>query len=474
MKNIKNNIQILVFAAIAFIVSSCSMDDIQPINQLVSENAIRDEASAQQVLNGVYDLGREFDVSGFPIYVAAYGNEGVINGFLSGGSTPYNTNNIPVTNRYLTNLYNGLYKIVNQTNFLIEELEAGKAVGIEEDRKNIIISEAKFQRALTNFYLLRYFGQFYDLNSNFGIVLSTNFSTELESKPRGTVKEAYDLIAADLEFAAQNGPKSIEHFYSGSTAARALLSKVELYRGNYDIAASLALEVINNTDGYSLESNYQNIFINKSNSSEVLFAPFTGPGAEGGTQMSQVNRTTYSETLRSIADNQVGTGSDGSLSGVGSGYDARFSYAYSGATKGVKSNGKYPYNDFTNSENNTLYHLRLGEIYLVHAEAEARRTGGDLATVALGSLNTIRNRAGATDKVFTDKATLLEDIRQEKLLELFFENGEPYYDLVRYDQLGDISAAAIKPTLTTKDKFIFPYTTTAITGNNALIQNPGY
>lgn len=473
MKTYNNIFKSILCFSFVVMATSCSIDDIKPINQLTEENAIRDTKSAQTILNGVYDLGREFDVSNFPLYLAGYGNEGRILSNGLSGSNGYNTNEVPVENRYLTNLYNGLYKIINLSNFLIQELEAGKAVGISEEAKVEMISQAKFQRAFTYFNLLRYFGQFYDVNSNYGVVIRTEFANELTAQSRNSVQDVYTLIQSDLQFASENGPQYIDHFYSGSLAAKALLAKVELYLGNYDTAAVLAEEVINNGEGYALEADYNSIFQNSFNSSEVIWAPFTGSGAEGGTQMDLIARTSYSENLRALADAQVGLADDGELTEEGSGYDPRFSFAYSDVTQGQNQQGKYPFGSLAGSQNNTIYHLRLGEIYLIHAEAEARRAGGDL-DAALESLNTIRLRAGVDEKTLSDKASLLEDIRQEKLLELFFENGEPWFDVVRYDVLGNLNASDVKPTLTSIDKFILPMTSQVMIGNNNIVQNPGY
>lgn len=470
MKLYNKTIKIIACITLALVSVSCSIDDIKPQNQLTEENAIRDTESAQKVLNGVYDLGREFDVSNFPLYLAGYGNEGLITGGLS-GAQGYNTNAVPVDNRFLSNLYNGFYKIINLSNFLIQELEAGSAVGITDQRKAEMISEAKFQRAHTYFRLLRYFGQFYNINSEFGVVVRSEFATEIVAQPRNSVQEVYDFIQADLQFAAENGPEGVAHFYSGKTASKALLAKVELYLGNYGTAATLAQEVINNTDGYALEANYADIFNNSFNSSEVLFAPFSGVGNENGSNMDLINQTIYSENLRALSDAQVGTDSDGDLTGTGANYDPRFSYAYSDATQGPNTQGKYPFLD--NGQDNTIFHLRLGEVYLIHAEAEARRPGGSLDD-ALGSLNAIRLRAGVTAKSLVDLPTLLEDIRQEKLLELFFENAEPWFDVVRYDAIGDFDATSIKATLTNENQFILPIPLQVRAGNNAINQNPGY
>lgn len=458
--------------AVLLIASSCSIDDVKPFYQLTEDNVIRDEESAQQVLNGVYDLGREFDLSAFPLYLAAYGNEGLITGQLNGGNG-FNTNEVPVINPVLGNLYNGHYKIINSSNFLIRGLENGDAIGISDTRRDEMISEAKFQRAFAYFNLLRYFGQFYDLSSSYGVVVRSEFSTELVSQPRNTVQEVYNFIKEDLEYAAANGPTFIEHFYSGSLAAKALLSKVELYMGNYGVAATLANDVINNAEGYALEEQYADIFTNSFNSSEVIFAPFSGPIPEGGSNMDLINRTTYSGNLINTADAQVGGANDGDLTGAGTNYDPRFGFAYSDDTQGPNNQGKYPFGNTTNSQRNTLYHLRLAEIYLVHAEAEARRPGGILLD-ALASLNVLRNRVSVTPKELSNTATLLEDIRQEKLLELFFENGESWFDMVRFDTLGNLDASSVKASIVSDNQFILPIPSNVITGNPNVVQNPGY
>jgi hypothetical protein len=204
----------------------------------------------------------------------------------------------------------------------------------------------------------------------------------------------------------------------------------------------------------------------------VLFAPYSGPGAEGGSNMDLVKNTTYSEYLRSLADAQVGGPEDGDLFGAGSNYDPRFSFAYSEETKGVNMQAKYPFASQISSSGNTIYHLRLAEIYLIHAEAVVRSNGDPL--IALGSLNAIRLRAGVDAKEYVDDATLLEDIRKEKLLELFFENGEPLFDLVRYDVLGNIETSAVKPTLISENQFVLPLPADVLIGNTNLVQNPGY
>lgn len=458
----------IVFLFLIALVTSCSIEDVKPINQLTEENVIRDAESAQYLLNGIYDTWRDFDISFFPLHLAALGIEGQIVGGTK-GDRGFNANQVPVENPYLSSIYNTLYKIINEANFLIDQLEAGAAEGISEEEKDRIISEAKFNRGFAYFKLLKYFGQFYDLGSPYGVVIRTEFATGIEAKPRNSVQEVYDLIVADLEFAVLNGPTAVPHYYGGSLASKALLAKVKLYMGEYAAAAGLAKEVINNNQGYALESQYSDIFFNTYNSPEALFVLYHSVD-EGGSQMGQVSRTDFSINLETIANLQVD--GEGDLTGTGQGYDPRFSYAYAAATEGPNQMGKYPFRSFGSVEN-TNFHLRLAEVYLIYAEAVARMDGGDL-TAALDALNTIRLRAGVMPKELSTKEQLLEDIRKEKLLELFFENGESWFDLVRYHILGDVNAFEIKPTLTSTDQFILPIPLKVLTANNELEPNPGY
>lgn len=465
MKNIQIKIALLFLIALG---TSCSIENVKPINQLTEDNVIRDAESAQYVLNGVYDSWKEFDLSFFPIHLAALGIEGQIVGSVK-GDKGFNTNQVPVENPYLSSVYNALYKVVNGSNFLIQKLEAGAAVGISEEEKSRIISEGKFNRALAYFKLLKYFGQFYDLSSPYGVVIRTEFATGIDVSPRSSVQEVYDLIQADLQYAVQNGSDAVLHYHGGSLASKALLAKVNLYMGDYTTAATLAKEVINNSQGYTLENQYSNIFFNTYNSSEAVFVLYHSID-EGGSGMDQVMRTSYSPILESLANAQIAGAGD--LTGSGQGYDPRFSYAYADATKGLNQMGKYPFKDF-GGVSNTIFHLRLAEVYLIYAEAEARKAGGDLS-LALNALNKIRSRAGVSPKTLSSKKQLLEDIREEKLLELFFENGESWFDLVRYHILGDINAFKVKPTLTSTNQFVLPIPLKVLGANNALEQNPGY
>lgn len=472
-------IKYLTFLILIVVLGSCEkFEDIQPTNLLTEDNVVRDETSANAMLNRLYNLTRDWDITRISVALGWYGIEQDMTGNgISGAGADYLENNVQSDNSLLLQYYSHMYYIINNANFLIDQLEQGNAVGIGETRRVEILSEARTIRALSHFYLLRIFGQFYDMNSQYGIVVSTSPIRGKLELPRNTVQEAYSAIVEDLEYAANNGPSGKQSVYLNAIASRGFLAKVQLYMGNYDQAASNALAVINNGEGFELDPSFGNIFTGQWESPEILYCPYVDDlnESDASTDFFGSSECFPSAYLITLFDDSDGVAGDGDSEDIVSGgFDSRFIYAYDPATSGSWENGKYPQNQNTQDESgNTYYYLRMAEIYLIYAESEARRSGGN-SDDALVKLNEVRSRGDVTmpPKMFSDLTTLLHDIRQEKMMELFTETGEPWFDLVRADRLGDIDASILKPTLNTVDKFIFPLPEGALLGNKLLVQNP--
>ena len=468
-------IKTFLIVSVAIILNSCSIDNIEPLNQLTDLNVVTDEQSAVNLLNSAYQPFRSSELQ-LQIHIAGLSilgtdlTSGAADDF---GLDGFESNNIQPDNMTVIGAYKIYYSLINTTNFLIENLEAGNAIGISETKKNEILSEAKTLRALSHFMLLRSYGQFYDINSSFGIVIRTAPAKGLEVAARNTVQESYDAIVSDLQFAIANGPSGVPHYFVSATTAQALLARVYLYMGDYNSAASTALAAINNSDGYTLGTTYADAF-NRWDSAESLFAPFAGNADSESTWAGIFYVALFSNptpVFSRFADEQ-----DGVIDGdffFSSGYDPRVIFGLDRLANGFFAHGKYPNMPIFGEDSNTIYYMRVAELYLILAEAEARKPGGD-TSVALTNLNVIRTRAGVPLKTYIDTPTLLADIRNEKRLELFNETGEEWFDLVRYHTLGDVSASSIKPSLTVADKFIYPIPRAALGGNELLVQNPGY
>jgi starch-binding outer membrane protein, SusD/RagB family len=475
MKSIFTKFRILLTIIALSLATSCSIEDVKPLNALTEQNVVKDVASAQLLLNGAYNQWRFDEATAFLSILGADASPIFSDPKTDGAAT----NSVRPDNDFVTSYYTQQYAIINQANFLIEALEAGKAKGIAEKQLKEMLSEAKFHRAMAHFHLLRLFGQFYDQSSEFGIVIKTKPTREVEVAARSNVSQSFASIIEDLSFAKANGPVGVRHLRISQTTASALLSKVYLYKGDYTKAATEALSVIDNADGYALEAAYPDIFANRYDSKEVLFVPYVNGALEGNNSFVSPSFTAQSFTLIQLADSQIeGAGDDF----TGEGYDPRYGYTYAFTTSGPNNNGKYPFplRDQSNSlpaSGIASFYLRMGEVYLIYAEAKARLVNGSAAdTDAITYVNAIRARAGVdlAPIASATKAELLMAIREEKVLELFLENGEPWFDIVRYDRLNDLSAVDIKPTITNVNKLIMPIGLSVKAGNSLLIQNPGY
>jgi len=130
--------------------------------------------------------------------------------------------------------------------------------------------------------------------------------------------------------------------------------------------------------------------------------------------------------------------------------------AYSSANAGAANTDK------------NLRYLRLGEIYLIIAEA-ANETNN--SQIALQYLNLIRERVQLSKITITDKEQLRKLIWKERHLELAFEHDR-WFDLVRTKQAETVMKAVGKPFLA--KHYLFPIPDAQLIQTPEMKQNPGW
>ncbi|WP_147679000.1 RagB/SusD family nutrient uptake outer membrane protein [Algibacter pacificus] len=454
MKNYHN---IIIVFIITFCIHSCELVDVTDIEAqdvLTEETAIRDQIGAELTLAGAYSFLN--DASG-TLYIKSVvlqlGIEAEPGGIIGGTSSSYYVNNVDPQDRDSKNVYSGMYTISNRANYLINILPSLDDALFETGSKSKIIAEAKFLRALSHFYLLRSYGQFWDLNSKYGIVLRTEPANDAIAIPRSTVQETYDFILNDLDTAIPDLAVTSPGYYANKYAALALKARIMLYMGKYTEAAILSKDVIDNSP-FKLEDTFAEVFENEFNSSEMLFATYHDDNEYSASSVLWWIYISISDYYKNFA-NSVN--------------DTRISYVnYEHPTRGF-INGKF--RGFF--DGGTNIHLRLAEVYLIYAEALAR-SNGDLKDIK-DAINKIRNRAGMDNTNASTREELINAIRQEKLLELAVEEGEPWFDTIRYAIVDGFDISTIKPTITSKDQYILPIPYDSVTtSNNVVDQNPGY
>ncbi|HEU4633831.1 MAG TPA: RagB/SusD family nutrient uptake outer membrane protein [Flavisolibacter sp.] len=451
---------VLVF--VVMLAVSCSkltdVNNLKPVNQLSEDEAITTVGKAQSVLYGTYGLvksGLEI-VAYTPGLTALRGLTMEPGSFAGASEASYQSNEVASDDYYLDAIYTKFYKVISNANQIIDK---APLIETNDPRRDEIVAEAKFIRALSHFYLLRMYGYFFDLSSPYGIVIKDKPVKGAISEARAPVTATYDFILADLDYAIAHGPSFGQSFYASREAAMALAAKVNLYKKDYAKAATLAQQVIG-SGKFQLETRYSDIFLKKIiNTKEVIFqTPYDDKNDRNNKAF--IFRAYY---LPSAYYANLLAG------------DNRDTAALVRNTNGTLRNKKFN-NTVFNGQSltaDTEYFLRLDEIYLILAEALVR-SGGSL-TDAADALDAIRSRVQMPNTTATTAAELLEAIRIEKILELGAEDGEEWYDLVRYASENDLNVATYKPGVTSEKKYVLPlpYETVKLS-NNVVVQNPGY
>lgn len=469
--------QYITIALLSVVFFGCDMigsiDDIELDNVLEDDELVTDSRSAETALNGVYASWNHIDIGWFINHLSFRSRTIKPMGVVGAGG--FSTNDVKIENSMIGRNYTALYRIINMANSVLAQLEKDAPKDIEETRLKGMLAEIRYSRALAHFMLLRQYGEFYNLSSDFGIVTYEKPTRDNIPKERNNVKESFDLIEKDLRFAGENASaEQREHYYVGRAASKALLSRVLLYQQKFDEAATLAGEVIDNAaaEGYALESDYLDIFRKRSLSQEVLFAPYAQYPGENNFML--INSIFIATSAQNIADELV----EGNFNiNSGEGMDHRIAKAFGRPSIGAEGNFSTGTNKYFSpifekgAMANTLFFMRLAEVYLIKAEADARMERFDDAR---NSLDIITTRAGYEADYADEIADedLLMMIFKHKWMELAFENNEEWFDIVRFHTLDGMD---IKSIYVVDDKHLtLPIPRVARAGNNLLLQNPSY
>ncbi|MBO8478312.1 MAG: RagB/SusD family nutrient uptake outer membrane protein [Bacteroidetes bacterium] len=125
--------------------------------------------------------------------------------------------------------------------------------------------------------------------------------------------------------------------------------------------------------------------------------------------------------------------------------------------------------------------MRLGEIYLLHAEALAMLGNFSAGNGATYYVNLVRERA-KLDPIdeLSSQEDMIDAVLHERRLELAFE-GFRFFDLVRHDKAKEVhDSMPLEDSYwqtryaLTDETILMPVPTTEMDNNPSLVQNPGY
>lgn len=244
--------RVIMLVASAMVVNSCSDFLDKPLQgKLTQENFPTTGDDALLATNGVYHILRFnlYHQGLFPILdiMSDDGHKGSNPDDAAATVGPYDSFTHIPTEGNLSRWWNTLYEGVKRANVVIELVPG---INMDETLKARYVAEAKFLRALFYFDLVRAWG---------GVPIVEGTTPTL-GLARAESAEVYDLIVQDLTAAIETLPEKSEYAAKDlgratRGAARALLAKVFLFRGDFVNAEKYALEVINSAQ-YSLEENF--------------------------------------------------------------------------------------------------------------------------------------------------------------------------------------------------------------------------
>lgn len=271
-------ITLLAFAAF----SACDIDR-NPYGSMESETIINDpDASLEPLLNGMYaqlkawsdPMHRMGEYAGDNMMIRGSSTDAFYE-FISFARTP--------NNYRLTQFWDSGYKAIAQASNIIDMIEEGQSVEIDNN-----LGEAYYVRGMMYFYLTRAFGRPYyqDPETNLGVPIVNGTPEDvinLELGDRATVKESYEQAISDLKKAEEMITMDLKPIYASKEAAQAMLSRIYLFMsGTYtspnaeyaQLAVDYADKVIN-SGKYSLlpreEFMRYNTFVPEDNA-ETIFA----------------------------------------------------------------------------------------------------------------------------------------------------------------------------------------------------------
>jgi len=470
---------LLVLGSLTLVGCGENVLDPAPTSAISAENFYTNENELQNAVinmydgiqgvnsldNGDSDLNHAIQVE---YYVTEMRSDNTKTKSSEGEAAQFENYTLRPTNGIVYDYYRSFYNILSRANIVLANLDVAS-----EANSPKIEGEAKFVRAYAHFNLVRLFGDIPMADRVIGIA-----DTEMQYT-RIPKAEIYELIINDLKTAIATLDNTYKNRAS-KAAAQTLLAKVYLTLGtNYTDAQMLCEAVMNS--GFSLQSNFTDVFYNENNNEIIFSIGFLSNPASDSQSFS-------AEWLNSVGRtsgvNYVTNDAAAALEAYG-GNRAAVSYRIDPAQPTQKQVAKYFPNGETGGATGVSFEsnpraagndwivLRYADVLLMHVESIMAGSSETSAQAALSSFQMVRDRAGLTDKVAKiSKAELLT----ERRVELAFENHR-FFDLIRFNAAQEVLSA-----FSTANGYSFNSTDILLPipqreinlSQGVLTQNPGY
>ena len=441
---------VFIFAA-GFIFSACEKEflDNYPTDNVSSFGVTSSTSTAMAALNGIhrtfyerrYNSQGRVGIGSWYYHIAEKADDMVFN---YATWTTY----VRWLNRDATNSYNRadwlmFYDWIANANVLINGI--GEDTSGSQDEKDIIVGQALLYRAFCHYQLVQMWAGRYDPaggNTQLGIPIMTEVTTE--GQARATVEAVYTQINQDIDDAILllDGKPRTNKSHFNVDIGRGLKARVALTMGNYSTAVSFA--VLARTTDYALMDSatyFLGFRIGSQGNDEFMWASHLQADQtdKWGNYGAYVSRNFSSSSIRknprsisSILYNTISPTDVRKLLWDPTGDHLNLP---PGVTI-VSSAARFPYTNqkflsvSTGDSRVDVPHMRISEMYLIEAEAEARQGNDANAAAALYTMAVVRD-AFYTLSTNTGQA-LIDEIILQRRVELWGE-GFRWFDLKRLD-----------------------------------------
>jgi hypothetical protein len=492
-----------LFACLVFLVCFNSCNDkleVSNPNQLSPETFFLNEAQVQAAVNAIYanlqTRGLYTRHMFFAMDNMAHENAG--NPQLESDKAQYLQFSFDASHGAIRAFWESCYRGINKANFVITNEDKINAILESElatEKKAKYIGEAKFLRAFYYFLLVSRFGD---------VPLLLSVPETGDGTPKSSSEEVYQQIIKDLGEAASvlytEADAGHELGRATQGAANALLGKVHLFRGEYDLAKAAFTKVLGD---YALTDDYSDNFLEETehNSESIFEVEYQVDLGQGDKWNSDASGEGLNEvTFRGQeygwndwfnvypSDDLINEYEDGDSRYVDNFYSNGETFAggnvslpLSRVAAWKKYQNYYKQANENQASGINFRVIRYADVLLMMAEIENELNN---PSAAIGYLNEVRNRPSVNMPNYgtpemnaiypvSTKEEIFNAIVHERKVELAGEQVR-FPDLVRWgiaeDFLGDYGFKVGKHEL-------FPIPQNEINANNSLTtddQNPGY
>lgn len=451
-----------------------------PENAKVDANTILDQKTAEVALRGAYYL--LYNIPGRGTNITCWDNHqwlpAYYAGYLAGSTDGPEEENRYAEGSMISSVWNESYATINAANGIINRLSLLPDASFTNKRKEGILGEARFLRAYSHFKVLSYYAEWFKYDSKYGILIREQLANLGNiAKARSNVKESYDFILADLDYAIANAPAQNPNYYATRWAAMALKMRVLMSRGqtgDYAAVIALADQIIQNSP-HRLENDSKDIFRSKGlSSNEVILGIRPQPNQENNSYNLSIMYSYYTGQI-TVAHYATKRFYD-----LFRTTDPRRNWVTGDAIPGTNTAGGHFFSKYIvlNGKptivSETAYAFRLSEVYLLKAEAISRSMNS--MNDAKQILKLMMQHAGVTDLAFIDQIGTYDELQLQVFYELsrnlVGEDGQEWMALLRFPLA---TVKTLKPTISTTAQYILPIPAHEFLTNPTIgEQNPGY